>query len=353
MTINILADASLPDLHEVFPSPFKLTLYHKASEIKIFLPDHEILLCRSTLLVNQDLISGCNSLKVVATASSGTDHIDANLLANKGIKLLDAKGSNAQAVADYVLSSLAYLKTTNNFNGSKVGIIGAGAVGMAVATCLQSIGLNVIFYDPLKALIEPDFHGVSMADLVDCELICVHANLHSNPPFPSINLINEDVIKRLRAKTVIINAARGGIVNEEDLLNFGKSLIYCTDVYASEPYIDPRIVQFATLCTPHIAGHSIEAKQRAVVWLSQKLHAFYHLTHSLPQEKMSQQSLTIIPEPGWESMVLSLYNPYQETIKLKNAVEPLDKVFQSVRIAHNYRHELGLGYQTITKLGFG
>ncbi|OGV51381.1 MAG: erythronate-4-phosphate dehydrogenase [Legionellales bacterium RIFCSPHIGHO2_12_FULL_42_9] len=337
----LLADASLPGLTEAFPSPFKLTLYHTPAEIPSLLTGQDILLCRSTLAANRALI-GDHSLKIVATASSGTDHIDSAFLAERGISLLDAKGSNAVSVADYVLSCLAYLKTSLGFHGRKAGIIGAGAVGEEVATRLQAIGFNVINYDPLKALNKPNFKSATLSHLFDCELICVHANHHNKPPYPSINLLDEAFFKQLRPGTVILNAARGGIVNEDALLNVGKSLIYCTDVYLNEPFIDSRIVQLATLCTPHIAGHSIEAKQRAVTLISEKLHAYYHVPCPIFLQEREQQKpeLAITPLTSWECVVLSLYNPADETKKLKNAaVRAFDLTFQRMREAHHYRHE--------------
>src|SRR3990167_3831573 len=177
MTIPLLADASLPGLTEAFPSPFKLTFYHNASKIKPLLNGKEILLCRSTLPINRALI-GNQPLKIVATASSGTDHIDSTFLAEKGISLCDAKGSNAASVADYVLSCIAYLKTTQAFKVKTVGILGAGAVGQAVTTRLQAIGFEVITYDPPKALLESHFKSATRARLIECELLCIHANRH-------------------------------------------------------------------------------------------------------------------------------------------------------------------------------
>lgn len=344
MIIPILADASLPGLAEAFPSPFKLTLYHTVTDIQALLKGQDILLCRSTLPVNQALI-GPHSLKIVATASSGTDHIDSGFLAENGITLLDALGSNAVSVADYVLSCIAYLKKTLGFNGSKVGIIGAGSVGTEVATRLQLLGFEIRSYDPPKAFNDPNFISATQSELVECDLICVHANRHNNRPYPSINLLDEAFLKKLRPGTVIVNAARGGIVNEEALLNLGKSLIYCTDVYSNEPFIDPRVVQLATLCTPHIAGHSIEAKERAVTLISEKIHAYYHLPSPLFLKKVTEPELTITSDSSWEHVVLSLYNPHYESQQLKKAaINTLETTFQSVRRAHNDRHDFNFAH---------
>src|SRR5690554_546410 len=100
--MKILADASLPGLLQAFPKPFQLTLYHELKEVPQLLSGKEILLCRSTLKIAEPLLKG-HSLRYLATASSGTDHIDKAYLRANSIELFDAKGSNATAVADYVI----------------------------------------------------------------------------------------------------------------------------------------------------------------------------------------------------------------------------------------------------------
>ena len=340
MSINLLADVSLPCLSEAFGPPFVITRYQNNSEIPGLLPGKEILLCRSTLPVNQGLI-GDYPLKIVATASSGSDHIDSTYLAECGITLQDAKGCNAVSVADYVVSCIAYLKTSLAFNGRKAGVIGAGVVGTEVAARLTAIGFEVIRYDPPKALRDPCFKSAALSDLFECELLCIHANRHNTLPYPSMNLLDEAFFKQLRPGCTIINAARGGIVNEEALLKKSNSLIYCTDVYTNEPRIDARVVEMATLCTPHIAGHSIEAKKRAITLLSEKLHAYYQLSPPPPPEEIKKPELTLTPSDSWEAIILSLYNPYPETQQLKKTKREDNWVatFENIRKAHNTRHE--------------
>jgi erythronate-4-phosphate dehydrogenase len=136
---------------------------------------------------------------------------------------------------------------------------------------------------------------------------------------------------------VIINASRGGIVNEDELLNTKKNLVYCTDVYLNEPDINKNIINYATLCTPHIAGHSIEAKHNAVLQISQKLRCEFNFdTIDKPQSVMP--SSQIAPNEDWQSYVLSLYNPKYETIKMKNAPDK-KMAFKSLRKLHNFRHD--------------
>ncbi|WED43818.1 4-phosphoerythronate dehydrogenase [Legionella cardiaca] len=338
--MKILADASLPGLLEAFPQPFELTLYHEAKDIPQQLKNQQILLCRSTLKVTEELLKN-SSLSYVATASSGTDHIDENYLQNHRIGLIDAKGSNASAVADYVMATLAFLECHKGFKGTKAAVIGVGEVGTKVAQRLRATGMEVLCYDPPKSKRDKDFITCSFEAITECDLISVHANLHNLLPTPSLNLINDGVLKQLKPQSVIINASRGGIVNEEDLLRQKKPFFYCTDVFSNEPAIRQGIVDFATLCTPHIAGHSIEAKSDAITMISQKLHLAYKLPFVKPSLPVLAKLPSYYPHHTWQDYVLSLYNPLVETEILKNTHD-LKLAFLNLRKAHQNRHDFQL-----------
>lgn len=333
--MNILADASLPGLDCAFPKPFNLLKYSHEAQIPERLAGQDILLCRSTLKVNSELLS-THQLAYVATASSGTDHIDHAFLQAQQITMIDAKGCNAVSVADYVIATLAYLSTVKKYQPKSVGIIGMGKVGFQVSQRLKALGMNPCYYDPLKALHEADFTSCSKEELYNCDLLCIHAELHDKAPFASRNLLDEHFLSRLKPGCIIINAARGGIVNEAALLTKIPSLIYCTDVYTNEPEINQEIIQKATVCTPHIAGHSQEAKFLAVALVSEQLH---HLAGIKPPKFAQPEPI----EPSirqdidtWQNAVLSLYNPYNETQGLKQETE-IKQAFINVRKAH-YRH---------------
>ncbi|WP_419420397.1 4-phosphoerythronate dehydrogenase [Legionella sp. D16C41] len=338
--MNILADSALPGLKEAFPSPFKLTLYHNQEEVGKLLAKQDILLCRSTLKVTKELLAN-SSLRYVATASSGTDHIDEIYLREKKIALLDAKGSNASAVADYVLATIAYLQKHTHFNGQKAGIIGLGAVGNLVAKRLQALNFTIIPYDPLKACIDKHFKSASLQELLQCDLLCIHANLHTNPPYPSLNLFSDAILSQLTPNTAIINASRGGIVDEAALLEQASSFFYCTDVFLGEPNINPDIVKLAYLCTPHIAGHSIEAKYKAVTLVSQKLHKVLNLKQPNYAISLPIPSFNFKQAENWQDYILSLYNPMHETKLLKAAINKKD-CFLNLRKAHQKRHDFSV-----------
>jgi len=335
--IKILADATLPELPKLFPKPYTLTTYQTQDQVLALLPEHDVLLCRSTLKVTEQLLAGSN-IQCVATASSGVDHIDSDYLKKHNIMLFDAKGCNARAVADYVVSTLAVLQNRNVLTGNKAGVIGVGEVGSRVVTRLIAAGFEVICFDPLKSSKDSKHHYGSLADLTSCDLLCIHANWHDIPPFPSHHLLNAEFLKQLKPGTTIINASRGGIVDEDALLKVRQPISYCTDVYSNEPFIDARIVDFSTICTPHIAGHSIEAKQAAVMLLSQKLHHHHGLPAPTTHSLIKESSTIVLNHSNWQDCVLKLYNPLTDTEQLKSATDKA-QAFITLRQAHIFRHD--------------
>lgn len=338
--MNILADASLPGLTAAFPEPFKLTTYSDPAEISRLITHQEVLFCRSTLKVNAALLHK-SEIKYVATASSGTDHIDALFLNSANITLIDAKGCNAPSVADYVLACMAYLELNTHVYGKKVGVIGMGFVGCEVHSRLSAKGFNLCAYDPLKEHREPAFTSCPIDALYDCDVLCVHAELHANTPFPSVNLLNAEMLSKLKPGCVIINAARGGIVNEEDLLANQRHLIYCTDVYNNEPRPDKRIIDQALLCTPHIAGHSLEGKYAAVAIISSKLHRIAGLPVPVFATPVLEERVMPVKSSSWQEFILSLYNPADETKALKDAIDK-EHAFITLRKKHQHRHDFSV-----------
>lgn len=327
--MNILIDASLPGINTAFSKEFKLTQYHHPDDISELIMDKDVLICRATLKVNQELLTQ-HKLKYVATASSGTDHLDPVFLKSQNIQIIDAKGCNATSVADYVVATLASLNKKQLVKGKCAGIIGMGHVGSKVFERLKAAGFHVNTYDPLKA----DFKSCTLEEIYNCDLICIHAELHHNLSYPSHNLINQQFLARLKDHCVIINAARGGIVNEEALLQSSKPLTYCTDVYLNEPHINPLIIKKATLCTPHIAGHSIEAKRKALTLVSEQLHKIAGIPFPQCIHPLVAESMALGNHASWEDQVLSIYNPETETLTLKEHED-----FLTLRVKHLNRHD--------------
>lgn len=335
--IKILADASLPDLSFFFQDPFQITRFRSALDLPQLIQGHDVLLCRSTLKVNAALLAH-TQIQCVATVSSGTDHISELDTLPQSIPILDAKGANACAVADYVVASVAYCQRQGYVQGHHVGVIGSGAVGSEVTRRLRKLGFNVISYDPLLAERDPHFSHCEFEALLACDLLCVHANLHDDLPNASRHLLDARFLSQLSPGTVIINAARGDIVDETALLACAQSLYYCTDVYSFEPFVNEAVVTYATLCTPHIAGHSIEARNKALYIVSQKIYQHFGMTIPTKLGATPEILLDAAQDATWQAVILSLYDPMLETCILKQAAD-LTTAFLESRKAHHQRHD--------------
>jgi erythronate-4-phosphate dehydrogenase len=340
--MKILIDATLPDIEQAFGEPFIVSLYTNFEELVQLLPSQDILFCRSTVKVDAELLKN-SQLRCVATASSGSCHLDKVYLEKSQIHWIDAKGSNAVSVADYVLATLASLEQQGMRVGKQAGILGVGAVGSQVCLRLKQLGYKVVTYDPLRALQDPTFISCDLKTLLASDWITIHASLHHTKPYPSKHLLNADFFSALKLDTTLINAARGGIVDEEALLKAPSHPIYCTDVYQNEPNPNPSLIRYATLCTPHIAGHSVEAKKAAVTSVSLQLHQWLGLV--APYFPLSDSILEypIYPDQSWQTQILAYYNPLNETQLLKNALGDRE-VFLELRRAHTFRHDMNFQY---------
>lgn len=350
--MRVLIDASLPSIHGYLSEYFDLIIYDNYADLVAKIADVDILVCRSTLKVNEDLLKN-SRIKCVATASSGSDHIDKQYLQSKQIKFIDAKGTNAQAVCDYVLATLVWLHKQGYYSRNKVGIVGVGFVGSKLWKMLNFLGFEVIGYDPLQALHDFYYKSCKIEDLYSVDIICIHADLHANSPYPSLDLFNATLLKKLKPGAIIINAARGGIVNEVDLLQID-NIVYCTDVFLSEPNINKHIISYAKLCTPHIAGHTIEAKNNAVRKIALELVTMFDkfllkktINPELLRIENNNPAFIYQEEFGdninfenleFQNTILSRYNPFFETKVMKLADDKC-KAFIDLRKKHNFRHD--------------
>lgn len=325
----ILADASLPSLKELMPAHHTLRLYHDKNSLDAGLLEADALLCRSTLKVNQELLKHA-SIKKVATASSGSDHLDKVWLENAGIAFFDAKGSNAKAVGDYVLSVLACLYRKGLIKGNKTAIVGMGHVGSSLSPRLLARGFSCKEYDPPREMRDVAFKSSDFDEVLDADIILIHAELSNEAPYKSHHLFNAAVFDAIKPNAIIINAARGHIVDEAALLERQDKIIYCTDVYANEPDINQKIIDMALIATPHIAGHSIEAKFQATKMAIEQLVG-------LPKIAPSSKHLALDSD-DWIDKCLSLYHPIIETNLMKTGKNPAES-FLNLRRLHDFRHD--------------
>ncbi|MGB8714299.1 MAG: 4-phosphoerythronate dehydrogenase PdxB [Onishia taeanensis] len=239
----------------------------------------EVLVVRSITRVDEALLEG-STLRFVGTCTIGTDHIDQAALEARGIGFANAPGCNAEAVVDYVLSSLLTLaeREGTELDQRRIGIVGAGNVGGRLYRRLTALGLNCRVCDPPRAEREaeevaereagdpqrPPFDDLDTL-IEECDVLCLHTPLVREGEHRTHHLLDEARIEALKPGSWLLNAGRGDCLNGQALLArlaARGDLRSVLDVFEEEPAIDEALWRLADIATPHIAGHSLDGKLR-------------------------------------------------------------------------------------------
>ena len=234
----------------------------------------DVLLVRSITQVNEALLAK-SAVQFVGTATIGTDHIDQTYLAEKNITFSNAPGCNADAVVEYVLSSLFLVAEHQGFDPKDrtYGIVGVGNVGGRLQQRLQALGYNVLLNDPPRAEQEEGFVGLNEL-LRKADVICLHTPLTTDGAYPTHHLLADAQLGRIRDDAIVINAGRGPVIDNKALLAIGKKrlgLTFILDVWEHEPAVDVELAQRCAIVSPHIAGYSFDGKIRGTYMLYQAL----------------------------------------------------------------------------------
>ena len=238
------------------------------------LKNADILIVRSTVKVNKLLLDK-TKIKLVCSATAGKDHIDENYLKSKDINLFHCPGSNAESVVNYVMSAIQLLHEKGIFQSNdRIGIIGYGNIGSKLKRALDYFSFKNYVYDPF---LDHNFL-VNLKKIQTCDLISIHVPLSFDTNFPTSNLIDKSFLMEMNSKT-LINTSRGGVVNEEDLIEFNK-INYISDVWLNEPIPSKEIIDFSLISTPHIAGHSFDGKINGTIKIINDLQNFLEIEKS-------------------------------------------------------------------------
>ncbi len=280
--MKIIVDKDIPFINGVF-EPYADVHYLSGKEInREVVEDADALVIRTRTKCNSALLEG-SSVKFIATATIGMDHIDLDYCKSAGIEVANAAGCNAGGVMQYVFTSLYALSCKKGYflpdsfsnispQGRKpvLGVIGVGNVGSKVADMGEYLGFEVLRCDPLKEREQTlafnngymqlkdfkDFYSLEYL-LVNSDIITLHVNLHEG----SRGMADENFFKRMKPGTIFINSSRGEVVDEGALMdNADKLSGIIIDVWANEPNINFALLEMADIATPHIAGYSYEGK---------------------------------------------------------------------------------------------
>lgn len=262
--MKIIADKNIPFLDGRIHGAELVKL--AAQEInREMVKDTDALIVRTRTRCNKELLEG-SDVKLVATATIGIDHIDLPWCKENGITVRNAPGCNAPGVALYVWASL--LRNGFDPENSTLGVIGCGNVGSIVAQWGKRLGAEVLVCDPPKQ--EQGFSDHEYLPLeevlLQSDAITLHTPLTYDGKHPTFHLIGNESLKKIKTRTYFINASRGETVDTPALIEaiengtIKKAII---DTWEGEPNINQHLLKLADVATCHIAGYSVEGKQRA------------------------------------------------------------------------------------------
>ncbi|MEQ8517236.1 MAG: 4-phosphoerythronate dehydrogenase [Chromatocurvus sp.] len=226
--------------------------------------DADALLIRSVTPVNAALLAGATRLRFVGTATSGFDHVDRALLQQRGIAFAHAPGSNANSVAEYVLSAIA---ETGEFlerllDGGRVGIVGYGHIGQCLGQRLDALGIAWSVSDPWRDPASVPC-AATLSDVLSADVVTLHAELTDSAPYPSRHLLHAGNLDQVSGKTLLINASRGAVVDNAALrarLDAADAPVAILDVWEGEPLLDIELLGRVRFGSAHIAGYSWDGK---------------------------------------------------------------------------------------------
>ncbi len=247
------------------------------------LKESEVLIVRSVTKVDRSLL-GDSKIKLVCSATAGLEHVDVDYLSKSGIKFFSTQGCNSKAVMEYTVSCVFSYAACRGVSprSLRVGIVGYGNVGKQLTKILGRIGIKTLINDPPLQERDGDSSIFStMQQILDCDVVTMHVPYNGEGRFPTKDLFDEGKLKRLKRSALIINTARGGVINELDLLKVIKErddLYVALDCWGGEPRINSGLVQAVWRATPHIAGSSLSSRERAVSALLTRLEEYFGFT---------------------------------------------------------------------------
>ena len=260
--------------------------------------DADGLIVRSGTTVDRKLMQRAKQLKVIGRAGVGVDNVDLDAATEFGILVMNSPGGSTTTTAEHTVAMLFALarnipqayKTLkghqwekNKFKGVELagktlGVIGLGRIGSEVARKCQAMGMNVIAFDPF---INPDAHLSSGFALVDVQKVFEEADfitVHVPLTDTTRNLIDKNAIAQMKTGVRMLNCARGGIINEQDLyeaLKSGKVGGAAFDVFVTEPNTESPLLELDNfIATPHLGASTVEAQRKVSVDICRQVSDF-------------------------------------------------------------------------------
>ena len=283
--VKVIVDAHIPYLKGCL-EPYASVVYLEPADITASaVHDADCVIIRTRTHADAHLLEG-SRVKLVLTATIGFDHINTAYCREQGIEWQNCPGCNAAGVCDYVESALEQLGLFTK--PRTIGIVGVGHVGSLVEQMALRRGWNVVVCDPLRAECEQAtscghrFMPIE-ALAAEADVITFHTPLTVDGPYPTYHLCNANLLRACKPEALIINSARGGIVDEAALIESGHAAVI--DCWENEPRISEAMLRHAAIATMHIAGYTRLGKYRATEMVLAQFNRFFHTDARITEEQ--------------------------------------------------------------------
>ena len=352
----IVADENIPLIDAFFAQFGEIRRLPGRQITRADVHDADVLLVRSVTKVDRDLLEG-SAVRFVGTCTIGTDHLALDYFQQEGMQWSSAPGCNARGVVDYVLGSLLTLAEIEGaaLHQRTYGVVGAGEVGGRLVSVLKGLGFNVLVCDPPRQAVEGDGY-VSLEQIIErCDVISLHTPLDKSGEHPTWHLFDHQRLNQLKQGTWLINASRGPVIDNNalrDVLTQREDLQAVLDVWEAEPQVDVELADLCVLATPHIAGYSLDGKQRGTAQIYQAFcdflgqEAVIKLADLLPAPWLAKVELSAESDPAWALAMLcrGVYDPRRDDADFRRSlvgtVQEQKLAFDALRKHYPVRREI-------------
>lgn len=280
--MKIIIDDKIPYIRGAFEDVAEVIYLPGSKTTAEIVRDADAIVTRTRTICNEKLLAG-SSVKFIATATIGYDHIDTDYCDAAGIKWTNAPGCNSKSVEQYIASTLMVLAETKKLQLKDlcIGIVGVGNVGSKVAKICEIFGMKVLLNDPPRERAEGPEKFVSLETVKnEADIISLHVPLNTKGEDATFHMGDESFFSALKKKPVLINSCRGEVIKTDAVkkaLKTKQISAFVCDCWENEPDLDLELLGMTEIATPHIAGYSKDGKAKGTSMSVQAISDFFGL----------------------------------------------------------------------------
>jgi len=280
--MKIIIDDKIPYIRGAFEDVAEVIYLPGSKTTAEIVRDADAIVTRTRTICNEKLLAG-SSVKFIATATIGYDHIDTDYCDTAGIKWTNAPGCNSKSVEQYIASTLMVLAGTKKLKLKDlcIGIVGVGNVGSKVAKICEIFGMKVLLNDPPLERAEGPDKFVSLETIKnEADIISLHVPLNIKGEDATFHMGDESFFSALKKKPVLINSCRGEVIKTDAVKKALKAKhisSFVCDCWENEPDLDLELLEMTEIATPHIAGYSKDGKAKGTLMSVLAISDFFGL----------------------------------------------------------------------------